>query len=34
MPDDAFEFARVVSSDEAAEYLDSLAQNLSLTSPS
>ena len=30
MPDDAFEFARVVSSDEAAEYLDSLAQNLSL----
>lgn len=30
MPDDAFGFARVVSSNEAADYLSSLAQNLSL----
>jgi len=30
MPDDAFGFARVVSSDEAADYLSSLAQNLTL----
>src|SRR5262249_22042659 len=29
MVDDAFGFARVVSSDEAADYLSSLAQNLS-----
>jgi len=30
MPDDAFGFARVVSSDEAADYLSALAQNLRL----
>ena len=30
MPDDGFGFARVVSSDEAADYLTSLARNLSL----